>query len=51
MNLGASVYAPIGPFAKWRLRVRPQDNLKVNWDNVKAVVIDFHIFREKFALG
>ncbi len=50
-----SIYAPIGPFGKWRLTVRPEDNTDdpknkpLNWDTVEAVVIDFHVFAEGFS--
>jgi hypothetical protein len=50
-----SIYAPIGPFGKWRLTVRPEDNTDdpknkpLDWDTVQAVVIDFHVFAEGFS--
>jgi hypothetical protein len=47
-NVDKSVYAPIGPFGKWRVEVNPNDNKDLNWDKVKAIVIDFHVFMEDF---
>ncbi len=50
-----SIYAPIGPFGKWTLTVRPEDNTEdpknkpLNWDSVEAIVIDFHVFAEGFS--
>ncbi len=50
-----SLYAPIGPFGKWTLSVRPEDNTEdpknkpLNWDSVEAIVIDFHVFAEGFS--
>jgi hypothetical protein len=43
-----SVYAPIGPFGKWRVFVNPDWNTGLNWDNVQAIVIDFHVFKQAF---
>jgi hypothetical protein len=43
-----SVYAPIGPFGKWRVFINPDYNVGLKWDQVQAIVIDFHIFKEAF---
>jgi hypothetical protein len=47
-NVKSTVFAPIGPFAKWRLIIPPNLNNPLNLNDVKAVVIDFHVFFEGF---
>jgi hypothetical protein len=39
-----SEYAPIGPFGKWRVEVRPQDNHNLNLKGLSAVIIEMHGF-------
>ena len=45
-----SSYAPIGPFAKWRLIVRPQDNPGLDLSHLDWIVLDFHGYHQTFAL-
>ena len=42
-----SQYAPIGPFAMWRLEV-DEDNLRLDLYGLSMIVIDFHGFYRKF---
>ena len=54
-DMHESIYAPIGPFGKWTLSVRAEDNTEdpvnkpLNWESVEAIVIDFHVFAEGFS--
>jgi len=41
-----SEYAPIGPFGKWRVEVRPEDNDKLNLQGLSAVIIEMHGFSD-----
>jgi hypothetical protein len=45
---GKSSYAPIGPFGKWRVDVRAQDNHGLNLKGLTAVVIEMHGFSDIF---
>jgi hypothetical protein len=47
----AGEYAPVGPFGKWRLIVRKDDNPRLNLSDVSAIVIDFHGFHQSFDLN
>ena len=47
-----SSYAPIGPFGRWRLIVRPEDNGDpkiLSFADLNTIVIDFHGFHQTFA--
>ncbi|MGC4098021.1 MAG: hypothetical protein QM706_12975 [Nitrospira sp.] len=43
---GDTEYAPIGPFGKWRVTVRPEDNNQLNLAGLSAVVIEMHGFND-----
>ena len=45
---GKSEYAPIGPFGKWRVEVRPQDNHGLDLKGLTAVIIEMHGFSDIF---
>lgn len=45
-----TTYAPIGPFARWRLQVPTERNANpgLHWENVKRIFIDFHGSHQNF---
>jgi hypothetical protein len=43
-----SQYAPIGPFGKWRVEVRPQNNSGLDLKGLTAVIIEMHGFHDTF---
>jgi hypothetical protein len=43
---GKSSYAPIGPFGKWRVDVRAQDNHGLDLKGLTAVIIEMHGFSD-----
>lgn len=45
----AGKYAPIGPFARWRIEVPQNLNPALKLSDVHAVVIDFHGFHQSYA--
>jgi hypothetical protein len=45
---GASSYAPIGPFGRWQVEVRPEDNEGVNLEGLTAVIVEMHGFSGVF---
>jgi hypothetical protein len=47
--LELSVYAPIGPFARWRLVVHRERNPDLDLAAVNRVLIDFHVFFHGFS--
>ena len=50
-NQPMSEYAPIGPFYRWKIVVRPQDNQGPNLSKAERIVIDFHGFYRRFDLA
>lgn len=47
-KLVGSSYAPYGPFGRWRLVVRENENPTLNLDQVNRILIDFHGFFHSF---
>jgi hypothetical protein len=45
---GSSEYAPIGPFTKWRVDVREEDNTDLDLKGLTAVIIEMHGFCDTF---
>ncbi len=41
------LYAPIGPFGQWRIKVRPQDNPGLDLSGLNMIVIEFHGFARR----
>jgi hypothetical protein len=46
---GQGTYTPIGPFGKWRLFVRKEDNTDLDLSKLAMIVIDFHGYFRTFS--